>query len=320
MEVRAYSKIKTEKVEWFWYPYIPYGKITLIQGDPSEGKSSLILKLASIASNAGIMPNGEKLSSKVRVIYQCLEDGLSDTVKPRMKKNGADLSNVFFIEADDELMSNLNEETIENAICQTNAKLFVMDPVQTVLGQTCCSGSIGSVRRYLDALAGIANRTGCGIIMIGHLNKNEYGKDLYRGFGSIDVVASARSVLRVERIRRGSPVRIIRHIKSSLSREGEDYAFEIDDETGISWIGAVDALEEGEKLYEQARNGRNTKYVLMLKRLSVILQKEDLPYNEIFRKTRKIGCVRTLNEAKKELGIVSIKKSDGWYWHLPKEG
>ena len=96
-KVGKYSGIKKSKVNWFWYPYIPFGKITLIQGDPSEGKSMLALILASIASRAGTMPDGTVLSTPIRVIYQCLEDGISDTIIPRLEQAGGKISNFFFI-------------------------------------------------------------------------------------------------------------------------------------------------------------------------------------------------------------------------------
>ena len=62
ISVGFYSEIKKKEVKWLWYPYIPFGKITLIQGDPSEGKSMLAIKLVSLASNAGIMPDGRKMN------------------------------------------------------------------------------------------------------------------------------------------------------------------------------------------------------------------------------------------------------------------
>ena len=198
-KVGKYSGIKKSKVNWFWYPYIPFGKITLIQGDPSEGKSMLALKLASIASKAGAMPDGTNLSSPVKVIYQCLEDGISDTIIPRLEQAGGRISNFFFIKENGGPANSLDQESIEQVIMKTGARILIIDPIQIALGKSFYTGEFGCVRNYMDMLANIANQTGCAIILIGHLNKNESGKELYRGSGSVDIVAAARSVLRVER-------------------------------------------------------------------------------------------------------------------------
>ena len=317
ISVGFYSDIKKKEVKWLWYPYIPFGKITLIQGDPSEGKSMLTIKLVSLASNAGIMPDGRKMDRRINSIYQCLEDGIADTIKPRMELNGANLERIFFIKEGEDPAADLNKEKIESAIKSTKAKIFIIDPVQTILGRLGHDGESGTIREYLNMLAGIANRTGCAIILIGHLNKNENGKDLYRGLGSVDIVAAARSVLRVERIEQGSTVRVIRHIKASLSEEGEDFAFEIDENRGINWIGTINLHEEGNEIAEQSGYIKTSKYDQVKGILLELLRKEDLSYSAIQQKTKNISCVRTLNEVKKDLGIKSIKKIDGWYWHLP---
>lgn len=319
--VGKYAGVTKSKVSWLWYPYIPFGKITLIQGDPSEGKSMLAIKLASIASSAGRMPDGTTLGEPLRVIYQCVEDGISDTIIPRLELAGGKLSNFFFIKENENPACTLNRESIEYVLEKTKAKILIIDPIQIVLGRSLYTGEFGAVRNYMDMLAGVAYKTGCAIILIGHLNKNESGKELYRGSGSVDVVAAARSVLRVERIEEGSSVRVIRHIKSSLTQEGSDFAFEINSEKGISWIGMVDTPNESVDIAEQTRTERPTrKYDKVLKSLIKLLEKEDLPYSEVVEKTKSISGIRTLNEAKKELGIRSIKKADGWYWHLPEKG
>ena len=319
-KVGKYSGIKKSKVNWFWYPYIPFGKITLIQGDPSEGKSMLALKLASIASKAGAMPDGTNISSPVKVIYQCLEDGISDTIIPRLEQAGGRISNFFFIKENGGPANSLDQESIEQVIMKTGARILIIDPIQIALGKSFYTGEFGCVRNYMDMLANIANQTGCAIILIGHLNKNESGKELYRGSGSVDIVAAARSVLRVERIKEGSSVRIIRHIKSSLTQEGSDFAFEISSEKGINWIGAINTSDESGEIVEQTKLEKPGKYAKILKMLMKLLEEEDLRYSDVIDKTKNISGTRTLNEVKKELGIKSIKKADGWYWHLPEKG
>ncbi len=314
----SYSGVHESDVKWLWYPYIPMGKITLIQGDPSDGKSTLALKIAAIASNGGLMPDGKKISKPLNVIYQCLEDGLSDTIKPRLIKYGANLDKVMFIKENDLLLSRLDRDILVYVLEKTDAKIFIIDPIQSFMGKDI--QDIGSVRNYLGEIANIANQFCCSFIFIGHLNKNETGKDIYRGFGSIDIAAAARSILRVERIEDRSNVRVIRHIKSSLSTEGDDFAFEINSDNDVSWIGMVNRDIEGNDIAKQSKFNRSKKYEIILENLSKWLKNKDLSYTEIVNKTKKLDVgVRTLNEAKKELGIKSIKKNDRWYWHLEQE-
>ena len=116
MEITSYSEIKRTKVNWFWEPYIPFGKITLIQGDPSEGKSMLALKLASIASRGGFLPDGKMMESAVNVLYQCLEDSPADTIKPRLEMNGADLKKVAYVLEGEEPAAALDVKNIEEVI------------------------------------------------------------------------------------------------------------------------------------------------------------------------------------------------------------
>ena len=111
MGVNYYSNIKSSQVEWLWYPYIPCGKVTLLQGDPGEGKSTFIIQLVSVLTNAGVLPDGYKAKEAIIVIYQCSEDGLADTVKPRLLKAGADCEKVAYITEDEEALT-LDDERI----------------------------------------------------------------------------------------------------------------------------------------------------------------------------------------------------------------
>ena len=69
--IKYYSSVKEKDVKWFWYPYIPYGKITLIQGDPGDGKSTFVRRLAAVLTCGGELPDGEKIAKPANVIYQC---------------------------------------------------------------------------------------------------------------------------------------------------------------------------------------------------------------------------------------------------------
>ena len=148
-----------------------------MSGDPGNGKSTLMMNIIAAASSGGIVPDGRKLKKPIHVIYQCSEDSAGDTIKPRLIAAGADCSNVAFI--DEELSTlSLNDEVIRRAIADFNAKLLVIDPVQAYLGEADIS-NVGGMRRVLHQLSLWAARYDCAVVLVGHLNKRQSGKDIY---------------------------------------------------------------------------------------------------------------------------------------------
>ena len=182
-QLKLYSNIPETEVDWLWYPYIPFGKLTVLNGDPGNGKSTLMMNIIAAASSGGFVPDGRKMKKPIHVIYQCSEDSAGDTIKPRLIAAGADCSNVGFI--DEELTTlSLNDEVIRRAIADFNAKLLVIDPVQAYLGEADIS-NVGGMRRILHQLSLWAARYDCAVVLIGHLNKRQSSKDIYRSLGTV---------------------------------------------------------------------------------------------------------------------------------------
>lgn len=194
-----YSDVQATSVRWLWYPFIAVGKITLLQGDPGDGKSTMMMHLIAELSKGGTLPDGKTIGMPQRAIYQCSEDGISDTIKPRLEKCGADCRNVAFINEETYSGLTLDDERIRQAIIEFRPRLVVIDPIQAYLGSDSDLQIAGRARRLMQRLGMWASMYDCAIVLIGHLNKKEGTKGLYRSLGSIDVVAAARSVLQVER-------------------------------------------------------------------------------------------------------------------------
>ena len=232
------SDVELTPVEWLWKPYLPFGKLSVLQGNPGEGKTYFAMHLAAACTNGKLLPNMERMEP-FNVIYQTAEDGLGDTVKPRLIEAGADLDRVLVID-DSEVQLTLSDERIEKAIIENNARLVIIDPIQAYLGADVDMNRANEVRHIFMRLGQVAQRTGCAILLIGHLNKAAGMQSLQRGLGSIDIAAAVRSVMFIGKLKHDPTMRILTHEKSSLAPPGASLAFSLGDEGGFRWVGEYD--------------------------------------------------------------------------------
>ena len=315
--------VVSKEVEWLWYPYIPYGKITIIEGDPGEGKTTLVLKLAAALSRGLPLPcDDDKEYEPIHIIYQTAEDGIEDTIKPRLEKAGADCSMIRVIDETDKELS-MTDDRLEQAIIETKARLIILDPIQAYIGATVDMHRANEIRPVLKHLGIIAEKHNCAIILIGHMNKASGSKSTYRGRGSIDIQATARSVLLVARLRDKPNIRIMAHDKSSLAPAGDAIGFEMTEDNGMVCIGpydiTIDELLSGNE-------GRGKKKLDIAENFikEYFGSNKVIPSNEIMMEAAKRSIKRnTLLSAKKKLGITSDKEKaeDGtiyWTWVMPE--
>ena len=232
------SDVELTPVEWLWKPYLPFGKLSVLQGNPGEGKTYFAMHLAAACTNGKQLPNMERMEP-FNVIYQTAEDGLGDTVKPRLIEAGADLDRVLVID-DSDVQLTLSDERIEKAIIENNARLVIIDPIQAYLGADVDMNRANEVRPIFMRLGQVAQRTGCAILLIGHLNKAAGMQSLQRGLGSIDIAAAVRSVMFIGKLKHDPTMRILTHEKSSLAPPGVSLAFSLGDEGGFRWVGEYD--------------------------------------------------------------------------------
>ena len=232
------SDVELTPVDWLWKPYLPFGKLSVLQGKQGEGKTYFAMHLAAACTNGKLLPNMERMEP-FNVIYQTAEDGLGDTVKPRLIEAGADLDRVLVID-DSEVQLTISDERIEKAIIENNAKLVIIDPIQAYLGADVDMNRANEVRPIFMRLGQVAQRTGCAILLIGHLNKAAGMQSLQRGLGSIDIAAAVRSVMFIGKLKHDPTMRILTHEKSSLAPPGASLAFSLGDEGGFRWVGEYD--------------------------------------------------------------------------------
>jgi len=222
--------VAPERVSWLWRGRIPLGKITLIDGDPGTGKSALATDLAARVSVGRKFPDGTPCRAG-GVVIASAEDGLADTIRPRLDAAGADLSRVLALatvpDGDTERLISVPEDigVIRRGIEQVQARLVVIDPLMAFLSGDVNSHRDQDVRRALAPLAKLAEETGAALVVVRHLNKSSDGNALYRGGGSIGIVGQARSALLVARHPEDDRRRVLASLKSNLAEPAPSLAF-----------------------------------------------------------------------------------------------
>lgn len=310
-----YSNVTAKPVDWLWYPYIPLGKLTVIQGDPGEGKSTFVLNLVSLLTNGQSMPDGYRLSAPGVAIYQCAEDGMADTIKPRLVQAGANCQRVAYI-IDDDISLTLEDGRIESAITETGASVFIIDPIQAFIPPDTDMLSATKMRSVLRKLANVAERNHCAVILVGHMNKGNSSKSLYRGLGSIDIAAIARSVLMISRDENRPDIRYMVPIKSSLAPEGAAIAFSFREGGKLEWQGRY---EVNASVLLDAVTVKTTKREKARAKMIQMLEQGDTPAKQVYAGLADIGIgSRTVEKVKKELEIKTYRSGGCWYWCLPK--
>lgn len=307
------SDVQAEEIKWLWYPFIAYGKMTIVQGDPGDGKSTLVLNIAAKLSRGERLEPEMNIDKSVNVIYQTAEDGLADTVKPRLEQAGADCSRISIIDESEKSLSMIDER-IEKAIIAAEAGLLILDPIQAYLGGGTDMNRANEARELTKRLGGIAERTGCAIVLIGHMNKGSGAKAAYRGMGSIDFFAVARSVMLIGRIEGHPDMRAVIQIKNNLAPFGHPKAFELTQD-GFHWIGnyEITADEVLGGMVPKASKLEIAKQFLMERSGANVM----ILSTEIIELAAQEGISkRTLEAAKKELKIKAKKINNSWYWDL----
>lgn len=310
------SDVELTPVEWLWKPYLPFGKLSVLQGNPGEGKTYFAMHLAAACTNGKLLPNMERMEP-FNVIYQTAEDGLGDTVKPRLIEAGADLDRVLVID-DSEVQLTLSDERIERAIIENNARLVIIDPIQAYLGADVDMNRANEVRPIFMRLGQVAQRTGCAILLIGHLNKAAGMQSLQRGLGSIDIAAAVRSVMFIGKLKHDPTMRILTHEKSSLAPPGVSLAFSLGDEGGFRWVGEYDITAD--EMLSGIEPQRETKTQQAKDLICALLAGgKQVLSEDIDRAALERGIPgRTVRDAKRELGdalkskIVEGRKKVFW--------
>ena len=307
------SEVVSTNVEWLWKPYIPFGKVSILQGNPGEGKTYFAMQLAAACTGRKLLPGMEEIEP-FNMIYQTAEDGLGDTIRPRLEEAGADLERILVIDDGDKPLT-LTDERLEKAIRENSARLVIIDPIQAFLGADVDMNRANEVRPVFRKLGDIAQDNRAAILLIGHLNKANGMSSLQRGLGSTDIIAAVRSALFIGKLKDDPTIRVLTHEKSSLAPAGDSIAFTLGDEDGFSWIGAVEITADQLLSGAKEVTPKATKVEQGVKLLEEMLRDGAKASNrDILARAKSLGISRrTLNDSKARLGerLKSEPSADG---------
>lgn len=335
--VRPLARVRPERVSWLWPGYLPAGKLVVLDGDPSTGKSTVTDDLAARCSTGSPWPDGAASTGPRGVVLLSAEDGLADTIAPRLTAAGADMARIFALTevavgADDErrmVPPSLPRDihTLGRVIEATDAALVVIDVLMAYLGASTDSHRDQDVRGVLHQLAAMADRTGACIVLIRHLNKSGAGSPLYRGGGSIGIVGAARAAFLVGRDPADDDRRILACLKSNLAAEPASLAYRLVNAepwgcARVEWEpGPVAGMTAAHLLAAPSDDDERTEQDEAIEWLSDYLEARgnQAPAADVLRDALRVGIAKTtLHRARKRAGVESVKGGfgAGWTWRL----
>jgi putative DNA primase/helicase len=314
------ADVAPQSVDWLWKPYLPLGKLALIEGDPGLGKSWLTCAIATAVSRGFGLP-GLAVAEPRNVLLMSAEDGLADTIRPRLDSMGADAKKIFAIN-DPLTFDEAGLIRIEAALATYRPTLVIIDPLVAFIGARVDIHRANETRTVMAKLAGLAERYACAIVGVRHLRKSSSDRAIYRGAGSIDFTAACRSVLLVGADPNDKTRRAVVHIKSNLAAIGESIGFDID-EHGFAWTGISDLTADD--VLSPASNSQEASALDEAKEfLREMLATGPQLVSEIQKEAKSAGVnLRTLRRARESLAVQCnpSKNSDGkvefWTYSLP---
>jgi hypothetical protein len=315
------ADVEAEAVQWLWYPYIPYGKLTILEGDPSVGKSYITCALASAVSRGRGLPEIETFDAGNTLMLSA-EDGLADTLRPRLDAFKADVSRVFAL-AEALTLDEKGLLQLRAEIIRYEPALVIIDPFFAFTGSKMDIHRANECRAVTASLSAIAEEYGCAVVVVRHLGKSHGGGHaINAGIGSIDLIAAARSVLLAGVDPDDKSCRAIVQIKNNLSERGATIGYSFEDGS-FRWIGISDLTAERILSFSSDETAHGALQEA-IEFLSDILASGALEMKEIMAQARKAGISeQTLRRAKKRLSV-SVRKEgmprsagQRWLWALP---
>lgn len=327
---RKLSEIERETVTWLWPNFLPDRKLTILDGMPGVGKSTLTSEIAARISSGKGFPDGKSITPK-GVVFIAVEDGVADTIKPRVLAAGGDEEHAHFIHIE----QNGNEVTpdlevhlpaIRKAIeAIGNVGLLVIDPIMALLGNSVDSYRDQDVRKVTTPLGRLAEELNLAILIVRHPNKSSTSNALLRGGGSMAFIGAARVGWVVGKNPDNPDIRVLAISKSNIGTMSESLEFQlVNDATyecaRVEWLGSskftADSLYESQNLEEKSASEEAKEW------LEEFLSQGGMDRATIKREAQKLGISeKSLRLAREKLGITPKRQGSGTshtsLWALP---
>ena len=329
------ADVQSRPVQWLWRGWIPKGKVTLLEGDPGLAKSLLTLDLAARITKGLPMPDGAHFERGSVVIVNA-EDGLEDTVRPRLEVAGADILRCHWLnfsleDGQQTLVIPNRMDALKGKIEESKAVLVIIDPFVAYLEKRINSWNDQDVRRAMAVLSQLAEQTGAAIVLIRHLNKKEDVKNkMYRGGGSIGIIAAVRSSLLVAPDSHDSSLRVLSSNKANLSASSTPLLFGVE---RVDYEGSEEGMPQivwhGEQSQAAGRAATVPEKASALEDAKEFLRESlgrgPQKSTQVYRDAHdsKIS-IATLLRAKTVLNIKAVRDGFGdegaWFWRLSPTG
>lgn len=311
------SDVEALEVEWLWEPLIPFGMITIMEGDPGVGKSYLAMHLAAQITTGGELPENESLD-KGRVLYLSAEDDAAYTIRPRIDAMGGDPSRIR-IQADYLSLDEKGLEALKREVNRKQLDLIIIDPLFAYIPGDRDMYKPNVIRELLSLLKDIASKGETAILIIRHLTKAKHAKAIYQGGGSMDVIGAARSAFRVEQDPDKPNVKLVLHIKHNIAVQSQTWSYELipsDNENIalLNWLGASELTIDD----LSGSSSSKSSLEIAVNFLKDQLSKKPKPSKLIYEEGKMLGISkRTIDRARSELGVKKEKTKKGWSMSLP---
>ncbi len=326
------SDVQPERVSWLWPGRIPAGKLVTLDGDPSLGKSTLSLAFAAIITTGGTWPDNSPCNYPGDVILLSAEDGLADTVRPRLDAAGADVTRVHAVQGVTLPDGTLRPPTLADVddlhrlVTETGARLLVVDVLMAYLPSGTDSHKDQDIRRVLSRLSSLADTTGCTVLLLRHLNKAKGGDPMYRGGGSIGIVGAVRAGMHVAKDPDDEDLRVLACTKSNLGPEPEALTYKLTDAdvhgvARVEWVGTSNHDARALLADADGEDAGDRREVEIWLHDVLASAGGTLAASEVYKKARGAGYSNDqAKRAKKKLQISSAKADmdSGWTWSLPE--
>jgi hypothetical protein len=312
-DLQIFDSVQAAERRYCWTPYIPARCVTLIQGDPQTGKSTVVRAIAAaLSSGLPLPPNGEQ-HEPMRVLYQNAEDDFASVIVPHLRVLGANMSNFARINEDNAPLF-FYDERIEEYIERFQPQLVVFDTLQRYAGGKVNLNDLTAVTALFDYLTGLAKRHDCSVIVVSHMNKQDT-KAEYKGYGSVGIRASVRSTLTSGKVGEGTGRFGLYHSKSNGIKCGAALEFEIYGDAEVRWLG-TSKLTEQQILSGKGNNKKKGKYAIARKWLEENLANGNAIWTaDISEAMEEHGTsFATAKRVKLDLGIHHFRRDNKVWW------